>query len=233
MDIDFYILIWRNFLQSNIKLLGPQISEGINNLQDLSNNLSGNTALKSRVFSSGKPVIGTYDFVFEWVSKPTITELLELVSLIDESLTGLKTRYTIITTNKKEIVDINNILRSFPDVAHSFFKFYGPSISKAIEAMNNLTQKIPLLLKETLDDQSLTLIGEFDYSIRWVRYPSTDEIVSVLKEVDTVLTPSGVWYTVTTKGHLLYRKEEPKEQIEIREARKEAHQEARKITRFT
>ncbi|UCE12881.1 MAG: hypothetical protein JSV04_11895 [Candidatus Heimdallarchaeota archaeon] len=220
-------------MQSNIKIFGPQIYEGLIKLQDLSNTLSGDSSLKSKVFSSGKPVIGTYDFVFEWTSEPTIVELLKLVSLIDSSLTGLKTRYTIITTNEKATTDIDEILKSFPDVAHSFFKFYGPSISKAVEAMNTLTRKIPILLKETLDDHSLTLIGEFDYSIRWVRYPSADEIVSVLKEVDTVLTPSGVWYTVTTKGHMSYRKEEPKEQLRIREARKEAQQDARKITRFT
>jgi len=217
-------------MQSDIKIYGPQISETLERLRDLSNTLSEHPFLKSRVFSSGRTVIGSVDFVFRWKTEPIISELLDLVSLIDNSLTGLNSRYTITTKIEGESVDTDKILKSAPEVAYSFFKFYGPSISAAIKGMNDLTEKIPVLFKSTFDSH-LTLIGDFDYALKWIRVPTAEEIVMVLAEVDKALAFSGVWYKVTTKGHLFYKKEVPEIQVKIEEIKREAHLEARKATR--
>lgn len=107
-------------------------------------------------------------------------------------------------------VDIENAMNKSKDVAFSFLKFYDPSISHAIERLNNLVRKIPLLKEGKLGERELTLFGKFDYWFEWVRYPSADEIISVLKEIDEVIADSGVWYTITTKGHALYKQEDYK-----------------------
>ncbi|MHA1995147.1 MAG: hypothetical protein ACW97Z_11440 [Candidatus Hodarchaeales archaeon] len=218
-------------MYSEIKLFGPQIHSALENLVILSQTLEEHSSLKSKVFSHGKAVIGPVDFIFEWTSVPSVVELLELVSLIDESLVELKTRYTI-TTMESTHIDIENLIEETPNVGYSLFKFYGPSISKAVDAMTRLVGQIPILKEGTLDNKPLTLIGEFDFAIQWIRYPETDEIISLLKEVDNVLETSGVWYTVTTKGHLTYRKDDSEALLQIQRAKEEAEGEARKVTRF-
>ncbi len=216
---------------SEIKLFGPQIHNALEKLVNLSDTLEEHSSLKSKVFSHGKAIIGPVDFTFEWTSEPTIVELLELVTLIDESFLGLKSRYTITTKDDKNI-DIEEAIEDTPNGAYSFFKFFGPRISVALEAMNTLVDQLPLLREGTINNKPLTLIGEFDFAIQWIRYPETDEIISFLKEVDNVLALSGVWYTVTTKGHLSHRKDDSQALLQIQRAKEEAEGEARKVTRY-
>ncbi|MHA1975911.1 MAG: hypothetical protein ACW98F_08670 [Candidatus Hodarchaeales archaeon] len=216
---------------SEIRLLGPQIHSALEKLVNLSHTLEEHSSLKSKLFSHGKVVIGPVDFIFEWSSEPTIAELLNLVTLIDKSFLGLKSRYTI-TTKDSDLVDVGDIIKGTPNVAYSLFKFYGPSISDALDAMNGLIDKTPLLREGVLNNKPLTLIGEFDFAIQWIRYPETDEIIEFLKEVDNALASSGVWYTVTTKGHLTYRKDDTQALLQIQKTKEEAEGEARKITRY-
>jgi len=41
--------------------------------------------------------LGHYDFFFEWVKEPTLSQLNELIGRIDEALTPLESWYTIFT----------------------------------------------------------------------------------------------------------------------------------------
>ncbi len=216
---------------SEIKIYGPQIHTSLEMLVKLSQTLKEHASLKSRVFFHDKAIIGDVDFIFEWKSKPTIVELLELVSLIDKSFIGLKSRYTITTRNERP-ADIEEIIASTANIAYSLFKFYGPSISDALHAMNSLVDKTPLLREGIIDNKPLTLIGEFDFALQWIRYPETDEIITFLKEVDNILTSSGVWYTVTTKGYLTHKKDDLQALRQFRKDIDEAEGEARKATRF-
>ncbi len=219
------------YVFSEIKLLGPQIHTAIEKLAQLSETLKEHSSLKTKVYSHGKAIMGEIDFTFEWISTPTIEDLMELVFLIDHSFEGLLTRYTI-TTKNKEITNLEEIIETTPNIAYSLLKFYGPSISEAIQAMNRLVDQTPLLREGIIDNKPLTLIGEFDFALQWSRYPETDEIISFLEKIDEILAPTGVWYTITTKGHLVVKKDDSQALKQIRQVKEEAEGEARKVTRF-
>jgi len=216
---------------SEIKLFGPQIHKALEKLIKLSETLKEHSSLKSKVYSHGKAIMGDIDFAFEWITKPTIDDLMELVTLIDHAFEGLLTRYSITTKNKK-IVNLEEVIESTPNIAYSFLKFYGPSISEAIQAMTRLVDQTPLLKEGNIDNKPLTLIGDYDFALKWSRYPETDDIVSFLKKIDKILASSGVWYTITTKGHLVVKEDDSQALKHIRQVKEEAEGEARKVTRF-
>ncbi|MFX1511050.1 MAG: hypothetical protein ACFFCQ_00475 [Promethearchaeota archaeon] len=219
-------------MRSNIKLFGPEISEGLQQLSVLADSLRKKSSGIGQILSSsGRAVIGEVDFFFEWKTEPTHKNISELVSQIDNSMKDLKTHYSI-TTETEKAFDIDKFTMKAPNGAFSFFKFYGPSISQAISAMNNLVHTVPLLREGELGERELTMIGDFDYMFEWTRYPTVDEIMSVLKEIDKAIADSGIWYTITTKGYVPSIHEESKTRTKILEAKKEAQQDARKVTRF-
>lgn len=49
------------------------------------------------IISKSGESVGQYDFYYEWFQKPSITQLEDLISKIDEALTPVGTKYTITT----------------------------------------------------------------------------------------------------------------------------------------
>ncbi|UCE14701.1 MAG: hypothetical protein JSV04_05845, partial [Candidatus Heimdallarchaeota archaeon] len=86
----------------------------------------------------------------------------------------------------------------------SFIRIHGPSISKAVRAIEQVIQDLELTnTLETL--KSSVLIGNYDYAFEWDHWPSKEEIDSVLKAIDEKIEPTGALYSITTKK--VYRTE--------------------------
>jgi hypothetical protein len=49
------------------------------------------------IIKNGKAVMGDYDFIFEWVQKPTVENIIELVKRIDEEFSRLGSQYMMST----------------------------------------------------------------------------------------------------------------------------------------
>jgi len=50
-----------------------------------------------QIISEGSMTLGEFDFVFEWVDKPSMGKIQDLIDKIDDSLTPLGVRYTLTT----------------------------------------------------------------------------------------------------------------------------------------
>jgi hypothetical protein len=117
----------------------------------------------------GEVTMGKYDFVFKWGESPKPEPLL---SLIEE--------------------------RQAVHTIFSFIRTFGPSISRAIRAIEEVVDEI-----ETTNAlpslKSSLLIGRYDYAFEWDHWPSFDEIHAVLGAIDKQVAPTGALYTITTK----------------------------------
>ena len=100
----------------------------------------------------------------------------------------------------------------------SYIKLYGPSISKALEKLEDLVEKNKLAGKETISpDQSAVktepiwartgdvlfekcraTCGTYDFIIDWRRQPTVAQIKELIKEIDKALEGTGCRYTITT-----------------------------------
>ena len=49
------------------------------------------------IISKSKGSLGKYDFVYEWFQKPTVSQVEDLITKIDEALTEVGVRYTLTT----------------------------------------------------------------------------------------------------------------------------------------
>ena len=83
------------------------------------------------------------------------------------------------------------------DLALTFLRFIGPSISQAIETMNENITEFPGIKGITGE-----LIGKFDYVFEWLRIPELNDIMTLIDKLDLILKESGVIYTVATKSKL-------------------------------
>ena len=91
-------------MKSIIKLLGPQIAEGLEKLSKIEEFLKTESPeLGSKLFFSGEAVIGEVDFYFEWKNEPTQSDIIALISVIDDKMKDVKTHYTIATEQKKSL----------------------------------------------------------------------------------------------------------------------------------
>ncbi|MHA2226590.1 MAG: hypothetical protein ACXAC8_15375 [Candidatus Hodarchaeales archaeon] len=184
-------------MKSNIRLYGPRIPEAIERLTKLA------SEIKDLPISGGKVVFGKYDFIFNWLEDPKPTHLVVLLEKIDDSLTGLPSKYSI-TTESRHTSRVTADMGKANYTIFSFIRIHGPSISKALRAIEQVILKMePTNPLETL--KSSVLIGEFDYAFEWDHWPSSDEVVSVLSAIDDAVLPTGALYTVTTKK--VYRTE--------------------------
>ena len=50
-----------------------------------------------KIISDASMTLGDYDFVFEWTSKPSISQIEDLISKVDAALSGVGVMYTLTT----------------------------------------------------------------------------------------------------------------------------------------
>ena len=50
-----------------------------------------------KIISSATQMLGDYDFMFEWVEKPSMKQIESLIEMIDNNLTGTGVMYTLTT----------------------------------------------------------------------------------------------------------------------------------------
>jgi len=184
-------------MKSNIRLYGPQIPTAISALEKLTKNI---IAKKDLPISKGEAVMGKFDFTFTWIEDPSPKPLLSLLERIDESLENLPTKYSITTeshiTSRERL--FSDIGRDIKNTIYSFIRIHGPSISKAIRAIEEVVSCLETT--NTLESlKSSVLIGEFDYAFEWDHMPTVNELNEVLKAIDEKVESTGALYTITTK----------------------------------
>lgn len=183
---------------SNLRIYGPQLPKAIDCLTKLTGKLisEGEIPIKD-----GNIVLGKYDYQFIWSEDPNPAPLLTLVEKIDTCLTGLPTKYSITTIGEKTNRLTAEIDRRALNTIFSFIRIHGPSISKALRAIEHAIEDLaPVSQVESL--KSSVLIGEYDYCFEWDHWPTFDEIHEVLKVLDRVVEPTGALYTITTKKNI-------------------------------
>ncbi|MFX1284119.1 MAG: hypothetical protein ACFFB5_10710 [Promethearchaeota archaeon] len=180
-------------MKSNIRLYGPRIPQAIERLSNLADSLKTYLPI-----SGGEVTFGKYDFIFHWQKDPKPQPLLQLLEQIDTALTGLPTKYSITTESRHTSRVTAEMGKKARHTIFSFIRIHGPSISKAVRAIEQVIQEMePTTTLDTL--KSSILIGDYDYAFEWDHFPSSDEIVKVLKAIDEKVEPTGALYTVTTK----------------------------------
>lgn len=213
------ILVSRSYL----KLMGPNLSKALQTLEDFVKEndriisgrqkaLSESQARKgllSRIFGTGKTVIGTWDFSFEWKNdQPDVFTVLDLIKELDELLQDTGVRYSITTLDDPTKAELFESKVQVPrdiqgDFAVSYLKFWGPSISKAVD-------KIGMIVKEEariseariLGDDSGPRLGHHDYAVFWSQVPLLEDIRGLISKIDQLLQDTGVYYTITTVKYL-------------------------------
>ena len=83
------------------------------------------------------------------------------------------------------------------DIAITFVSFIGPSISQAIEILNEYITDFPGVKAITGE-----LIGRYDYAFEWVRIPEVHDIIRLSETMDRLLARTGVIYHIATKSKL-------------------------------
>ncbi len=83
------------------------------------------------------------------------------------------------------------------DIALTFVPLFGPSISSAINTLNENIENIPGIKSITGE-----LLGRYDYAFEWLRVPDEDDIIGLVDAMDSILKESGVIYNIATKSKL-------------------------------
>ncbi len=181
---------------SNIQIFGPQLPDALKRLEKLSQEISNALPI-----SSGENIFGKYDFAFYWNGEPKPDKIFQLVERIDDTLTGLPTKYSITTEGYKTRRITAEIERRAENTIFSFIRILGPSISKALRVIEQVVDQIETTnTLETL--KSSILVGEWDYAFEWDHWPSFDEIHAVLKTLDTKIGETGALYNICTKKNI-------------------------------
>jgi hypothetical protein len=183
-----------SFSTTKIKLYGPGISRALKELYQLKEKKE----FKSRIHHSGVYIGEVADYEITWNEKPTNEETLALVKHLDEVFTRIKCRYTV-TSSTPEMEDIFEQIESSTteDIAITFVRIIGPSISSALDILNESIETFPGIKSVTG-----VLLGRYDYAFEWLRVPEESEIVSLTETIDHILKESGVIYTITTRSKL-------------------------------
>ncbi len=186
---------------SLIKLYGPGIPFALRILEHFKAELvtGKNMKLVSKI-AHARPYIGEEaDYEFVWKNVPKTLDILSLIEILDEKLVESEAKYSITTKVPEEDILIYNFdSPKVKGVAYTFFRIYGPSLSQAVNILNNeITDKIP-----GIQPSKGILLGKYDYVIEWLRIPSVSDIIGLLERIDSVLKETGVIYNVTTKSKL-------------------------------
>ena len=185
---------------SNLRICGPGLPEAIKRLTELEKKVTEILPIEKGVVN-----IGPYDYIFYWKEPPTPEPLLELIRHIDDTFTGTTARYSITTEGYYTRRVTAEIDRRALNTIFSFIRIQGPSLSKAIQAIETVVDKVKTT--NTLESlKSSVLVGEWDYAFEWDHFPSFDEVHDLLSAIDELVAPTGAKYTITTKKNV-YRTE--------------------------
>ncbi len=185
---------------SNLCIFGPGLPEAMKRLQDLEKKVK-----KELPIIKGEINIGGHDYIFFWEEPPTPEPLLTLIKQIDDTFTGLPTRYSITTEGYHTRRLTAEIDRRALNTIFSFVRIQGPSLSKALRAIEKIVEEVETT--NTLQSlKSSVLVGEWDYAFEWDHFPSLEEIYSLLATIDKLVAPTGARYKVVTKKNV-YRTE--------------------------
>ena len=185
---------------SNLRIYGPGLPTAIKQLQTLEKKVTEELPI-----SKGAVNIGPYDYIFYWEKPPTPEPLLTLIEHIDEAFTGTPARFSITTEGYHTSRLTAEIDRRALNTIFSFMRIQGPSLSKAVRAIESVVEEVRNT--NTLESlKSSVLVGEWDYAFEWDHFPTFDEIHNLLAAIDKLVAPTGASYTITTKKNV-YRTE--------------------------
>ena len=187
---------------SNLRICGPGLPTAIKRLQELEKKIIKEQKLP---IEKGTVNIGPYDYIFYWKEPPTPEPLLALIQHIDEAFTGTPARYSITTEGYYTRRLTAEIDRRALNTIFSFIRIQGPSLTKALKAIESVVDEVNTT--NTLESlKSSVLVGEWDYAFEWDHFPSFDEIHNLLSAIDKLVAPTGAKYSITTKKNV-YRTE--------------------------
>ncbi|MHA1979025.1 MAG: hypothetical protein ACW98I_19125 [Candidatus Hodarchaeales archaeon] len=185
---------------SNLRICGPGLPEAIEKLKELEKKVIDLLPIEKGVVN-----IGSYDYIFYWKEPPTPEPLLTLIRHIDDTFTGGTARYSITTEGYYIRRLTAEIDRRALNTIFSFIRIQGPSLTKALKAIESVVDEVENA--NTLESlKSSVLVGEWDYAFEWDHYPSLEEIHDLLSAIDKLVAPTGAKYTITTKKNV-YRTE--------------------------
>jgi hypothetical protein len=185
---------------TNLRIYGPQIPEAIKRLDELEEKVVSQLPIERGEISLGK-----YDYIYYWKNSPLPEPLLQLIEFVDESFEGLLTRYSITTEGyhtRRLTAEIEGMGRN---ATFSFVRIHGPSISKAIRAIEKVVEDVETT-KTIQSLKSSVLVGEWDYAFEWDQDPSMDDVHALLASIDKLVEPTGALYKVSTLKNV-YRTE--------------------------
>ena len=179
---------------TKIKLFGPGISNALKELHQLDTVKE----FETRIYHSGIYIGEIADFEIVWREEPPTEEVLSLVKYLDKIFSESKCRYTI-TSTKPDLDDVFDQIETSTtkDIALTFIRLIGPSISRALDILNENIESIPGIKAVTGE-----LLGRYDYAFEWLRIPDINDIVRLTETMDRVLNESGVIYSIATKSKL-------------------------------
>jgi hypothetical protein len=185
---------------SNLRIFGPGLPEAIERLKELEKKVVDQLPIEKGVVN-----IGPYDYIFYWKKPPTPEPLLALIRQIDDAFTGTTARYSITTEGYYTRRLTAEIDRRALNTIFSFIRIQGPSLTKALKAIESVVDEVENT--NTLESlKSSVLVGEWDYAFEWDHFPSLDEIHDLLSAIDKLVAPTGAKYSITTKKNV-YRTE--------------------------
>lgn len=185
---------------SNLRICGPGLPEAIEKLKELEKKVVDQLPIEKGVVN-----IGPYDYIFYWKKPPTPEPLLALIRQIDDAFTGTTARYSITTEGYYTRRLTAEIDRRALNTIFSFIRIQGPSLTKALKAIESVVDEVENT--NTLESlKSSVLVGEWDYAFEWDHFPSLDEIHDLLSAIDKLVAPTGAKYSITTKKNV-YRTE--------------------------
>ena len=185
---------------TNLRIYGPQMPEAIKRLHKLEEQVIAELPIES-----GEINIGKYDYIYHWKKSPKPEPLLTLIEFIDDTFTGLPTRYSITTEGYHTRRLTAEVDRRSLNAIFSFIRIHGPSLTKALRAIEKVVEDV----EATNTIQSLkssVLVGEWDYAFEWEHFPTIDEIHNLLASIDKLVEPTGALYNISTLKNV-YRTE--------------------------
>jgi hypothetical protein len=177
---------------TQVKLYGPGISNGLSMLEKLKLNEDFSEKIKRSSLYVGEEA----DYELLWNKPPSPEETLDLVKHLDDIFEDCDCRYTV-STNIPDAIDVIAQLEQSKekDLAFTFIRLIGPSVSQAISVLNTN-------ISNFLGVKNITgeLIGRFDYAFEWLRIPEANDLMRLSETLDQVLRETGVIFTIATKS---------------------------------
>jgi hypothetical protein len=181
-------------MKTEVILYGPGFSIALKKLDELRENFEyGENIAHSR------PSVGEEaDYKILWKKYPTAEETFALVKYLDEAFIDCGCKYAV-TSETPSGEDIFTQIEASKDedVALTFVRLIGPSISQAIDVLNLNITEFPGVKAITGE-----LIGRYDYAFEWLRIPDVSDIIRLSEMMDRVLAETGVIYNIATKSKL-------------------------------